>query len=313
MSDLHVVLGTGPVGQRTASALAADGLRVRAVNRSGSRPEFLAPNVEIVAVADASDAAQLASAVEGASVVYQCLNPPYDKWAELFPPLQRAVIAAATRAGARLVVMENLYALGHVVGPMTEDAPLHPNSRKGAVRAQMTEELLEVSSRGELTVAIGRASDYYGPGALNSAIGMVFPALVAGKKVSMIGSVDRPHSYAYIEDIGRGLATLGTHAEAFGQVWNLPHAPAKTARQSLAPAFAAAGKSERIGAMSALTLRIGGLFIPAARESVEMVYEFTEPFVVDSSKIERAFGLTPTPLVEGMRRTLTWMAARAKS
>jgi nucleoside-diphosphate-sugar epimerase len=311
MSDLHVVLGTGPIGQRTAEALVAQGVRVRSVNRSGARGEFLPAEVEVVSVADASDASQLAGVVEGAAVVYQCLNPPYDKWPELFPPLQRAAVSAAAKAGARLVVMENLYGLGRVTGPMTEETPLAPNSRKGEVRSHMTEELLAASARGDLEIAIGRASDYYGPGALNSAVGMVFPALVAGKKVSMIGSVDQPHSYAYVEDIGRGLATLGLHAEAVGQIFNLPHAPARTARESLAPAFAAAGRPERICVMSPIVLRIGGLFIPAARESIEMVYEFDEPFVVDSGKIERAFGLTPTPLDEGMRRSAEWFAAHA--
>jgi nucleoside-diphosphate-sugar epimerase len=299
------------VGQRTAAALVAEGVSVRAVNRTGARGGFLPAEVEVVAVADASDAAQLAGVVEGAAVVYQCLNPPYDRWPEMFPPLQRAAVSVAAKAGARLVVMENLYGLGRVSGPMTEETPLAPNSRKGEVRAHMTEELLAASARGDLEIAIGRASDYYGPGAPNSAVGMVFPALVAGKKVSMIGSVDQPHSYAYVEDIGRGLATLGLRTEAAGQIFNLPHAPARTARESLAPAFAAVGKPERIGAMSPLVLRIGGLFIPAAKESVEMVHEFTEPFVVDSGKIERAFGLEATPLDEGMRRTAEWFAAQA--
>jgi nucleoside-diphosphate-sugar epimerase len=306
MSDLHVVLGTGPVGQRTAQALCGAGLRVRAANRSGRRPEFLPVEAELVTLADASNAEQVAGAIDSASVVYACLNPPYTQWAELFPPLQRAVLSAVKKSGARLVVMENLYGLGPVSGPMTEDLPLRPNSRKGAVRAQMTEELLAARDAGEIEVAIGRASDYYGPGALNSAVGMLFAPLVAGKKVSVIGSADMPHSYAYIEDIGRGLAALGTHDEAFGGIWNLPHAPAKTARESLKPAFAAAGKPEKIGAMGMLTLRIGGLFIPMAHEAVEMAYEFTEPFVVDSSKIERAFGLVPTPLDEGMRKTVEW-------
>jgi len=127
----------------------------------------------------------------------------------------------------------------------------------------------------------------------------------------MVGAVDVVHSIAYIEDIGAGLATLGTHDEAFGRVWNLPHAPAQTLRASLAPAFAAAGKPEKIGVMSPLTLRIGGLFIPDAREVVEMLYEFSDPFVVDSSAIRAAFGIEPTPIAEGMKRTVEWAQRQA--
>jgi nucleoside-diphosphate-sugar epimerase len=306
MSDLHVVLGTGAVGQRTAQALFAAGKRVRVTNRSGERSEFLPAEAEVVRLADASDADQVARVLEGASVAYQCLNPQYTKWAELFPPLQAGVLSAVKKTGVRLVVMENLYGLGRVTGPMNEDTPPKPNSRKGEVRAEMTRKLLEAMDAGEAQITIGRASDYYGPGASNSAIGIAFEPLVAGKKVALVGSVDVPHSIAYIEDIGVGLAALGTHDEAFGRTWMLPHAPAQTLRESLAPAFEAAGLPEKIGAMSNLTLRIGGLFIPDAREVVEMLYEFTEQFVVDSSRIEKAFGLKATPIPEGMRRTVAW-------
>jgi len=41
-----------------------------------------------------------------------------------------------------------------------------------------------------------------------------------------------------------------------------------------------------------------------------MLYQFTEPFVVSSSAIEFAFGLNPTPIAEGIRRTLAWWGQR---
>ena len=43
--------------------------------------------------------------------------------------------------------------------------------------------------------------------------------------------------------------------------------------------------------VSPLMMRIAGFFIPEARASVEMMYEFTDPFVVDSNRIQRAFVL----------------------
>jgi nucleoside-diphosphate-sugar epimerase len=46
--------------------------------------------------------------------------------------------------------------------------------------------------------------------------------------------------------------------------------------------------------------------MPGARETVEMLYEFEQPFVVDGSRFSDAFGLTPTPLVEALHRTLAW-------
>ena len=49
-----------------------------------------------------------------------------------------------------------------------------------------------------------------------------------------------------------------------------------------------------------------GLFNPALRETIEMLYEFEEPFVVDHSAFARAFGDQATPLREAIRRTVRW-------
>jgi len=102
--SLHVIFGTGPAGIWTARALRETDCPVRAVNRSGKRPGLMPEDVEVVA-ADVSDARQAMDAARGAAVVYQALNPPYDKWPELFPPLQRAALEAGriTRVDARSI------------------------------------------------------------------------------------------------------------------------------------------------------------------------------------------------------------------
>jgi nucleoside-diphosphate-sugar epimerase len=58
-------------------------------------------------------------------------------------------------------------------------------------------------------------------------------------------------------------------------------------------------------------LRLAGLFSPGARESVEMMYEFTEPFEVDSNRMQRTFGLEPTPVDVALRRTMEWYRTSA--
>jgi hypothetical protein len=139
--ELHVVFGTGPVSLAVMDELVSKGKRVRMVNRSGraSVPE----GVEVVG-GDDTDKAFAREASEGASVVYFALNPPYDKWAELFPGLQAGVLEGAANAGAKLVAVENLYMYGLTGGwPLTEDLHYAPNTRKGTVRARMSEELME--------------------------------------------------------------------------------------------------------------------------------------------------------------------------
>ena len=159
---LHVVFGTGQVGSALAAHLAGLGLAVRAVSRS--RPATLAGGADWRA-ADVTDPEAAADAAKGASVVYQCVNAPYTQWPELFPPLQRGVLAAAERTGALLVALENLYGYGPAGGkPMTEDLPLAATTVKGRTRAAMTAELLAAAEAGRVRFAIGRASDFFGPG-----------------------------------------------------------------------------------------------------------------------------------------------------
>ncbi len=311
-SDLHVVFGIGPIGMALIEHLHADGKQVRAVNRSGSAdvPE----GVEVLG-GDASDEGFTAKACADASVVYFCANPPYTKWPELFPPLQAGVLAGAASAGAKLVAVENLYAYGPTAGkPMTEDMPYKATTHKGLVRTQMTKDLMAAHESGKVRVAIGRASDYFGPRGLLSAMGerVFYPAL-AGKKAQAMGNPDQPHTYSYVPDIARGLAILGQRDEADGQAWHLPNAPALTTRQFIEQVFTAAGTDPQIQAMPNWMVSLVGLFNGTVRELKEMLYEFEEPFVVDDSRFEAAFGSHATPTTDAIEATLAWYRAHPKN
>jgi len=309
-TDLHVILGTGPVSCWTATHLRQRGLRVRAVNRSGRRPDLMPAEVEIVA-ADVADQRQAIDACQGADVVYQALNPPYHQWAERFPALQASAMTAAETAGARYVSIDNLYGYGRVIGPISERTPMNPHTRKGRLRAAMTLEVLDAHASGRLRATILQSADYYGPGVTMSQFGeRTFPPLLEGKPADVAGSANLRHAYAYIEDVGRAAAALGTCDDALGRVWIAPHAPAVTQREMVNEMARELGTTPRIRVISPLMMRLAGLFVPAAKESVEMLYQFTEPFEVDASAIERELGLAPTPLAEGLRRTLDWYRTR---
>jgi nucleoside-diphosphate-sugar epimerase len=303
--ELHVVFGTGPVGMAVMDALMQRGKRVRMVNRSGRAR--VPDGVEVLG-GDATDETFAREASEGASVVYFALNPPYDKWPELFPPLQAGVLEGAAAAGAKLVAMENLYMYGPTDGrQLTEDLPLAPNTRKGSVRARMSEELMEAHRSGKVRVAIGRASDYFGPRVLSSAAGeQVFGRAVRGKSAQLAGDPDQPHTYSYVPDIGKGLAILGEREEALGQAWHLPSPETLTTRQFVEMIFQEVGKPARVQAAPKILLRAIGLFNSGIRETIEMLYEFEEPFVVDDSKFEREFGEQATPLREAIQGTVRW-------
>jgi len=310
-NGLQVVFGTGQVGRILAAHLVRLDLPVRVVSRRC--PSGLPTGVDWQG-ADAVDSEAASEAAKGASVIYQCLNAPYAKWAELFPPLQRGVLAAAERNDALLVTLENLYAYGPIHGgPMTEDLPLEATTRKGRIRAAMTQELLAARDTGRVHIAVGRASDFFGAGVTESTLGeRIFANALAGRRADFIGNPDLLHTYSYVPDIVAGLATLGTDARAIDGVWHLPGPETATTRQIIDLVAHEVGHPVGIRSVSKLALRALGLINPMMRELVEMAYEFDEPFVLDTAKFQTTFGGAGTPLpiaiaatVDGYRNKAT--------
>jgi nucleoside-diphosphate-sugar epimerase len=302
----HVIFGTGAIGLATLDALRRRGEPVRLVNRSGSAP--VPDGIEVVA-GDASDPQFTTAVTRGARVVYQTLNPPYSRWLEEFPALQMGVLAGAEAAGARMVSMENVYMYGRPAGrPLTETRAYEAHTRKGKLRGAMAEDLMAAHQAGRVQVAIGRASDYFGPrGGAQSNLGdRVFPAALGGTPASVLGNPDQPHTYTYIPDIGEGLAVLGEHPDAPGQVWHLPNDPnTQTTRQLVDIVYQGAGQPRtRLRQANPFLLRIVALTNRTVRELLEMQYQFEEPFIVDSSKINTQLGVRATPVEQALANTL---------
>jgi nucleoside-diphosphate-sugar epimerase len=303
-SELHVVFGTGPLGQAVMRELLTRNVRIRMVNRSGKA--IVPKSVEVI-VADAYNSKDTRRVTQGATAVYQCAQPAYTEWPTLFPKLQSSIVQGVAASGAKLIVGDNLYMYGLVKGLLREDLPNAAKTRKGRTRAQMAEALIEAHQQGIVRVAIARGSDFYGPGVLDSVMGdRVFPAILAGKTASAVGNLDLPHTYTFIDDFGKALVVLGEQEEALGKIWHVPNAETITTREFLSLAFEEAGQFPKMSGMGKFMMRIGGIFIPGARETVEMMYEFEQPFVVDHSKYTQAFGNHATSLHKGIQQTLAW-------
>jgi nucleoside-diphosphate-sugar epimerase len=302
----HVIFGTGAVGLAVLDALHRRGETARLVNRSGHAR--VPDDVEVIG-GDARDPAFTTAVAAGAAVVYQTLNPPYSQWTAQFPPLQAAVLAAAEGTRARLVSMENVYMYGRPnARPLTEDRAYDAHTTKGQLRGRMARDLLVAHDAGRVEVAIGRASDYFGPrGGAQSNLGdRLFPAALAGKTATVLGDPDQPHTYTFVPDIGEGLVALGEHPDAPGQVWHLPNDPdTRTTRQLVDTVYRQAGRPRsRLRAMPPLLLQAIGLVNPSIRELVEMRYLFAEAFIVDSSKITNKLGVEATPVEQALADTL---------
>ncbi len=160
MEEVHAVLGaTGSAGRAVVRELASRSKQVRAVSRTGRGDPL--PGTEHIR-ADVTNITALREACRGASVVYHCVNVPYQLWAAQLLPIAEAIIEAAAAEGAKLIVIDNLYMYGRTKGPMTEATPRNAQGKKGCLRAALEVRLLEAHRSGRVGLAIGRASDFYG-------------------------------------------------------------------------------------------------------------------------------------------------------
>jgi nucleoside-diphosphate-sugar epimerase len=301
----HLVVGAGPVGSTTAIRLAELGHHVTVLTRSGSGPEH--EGIEL-AKGDASDVDTLTGLLDGTGALVNAANPAYHRWPQDWPPLHQAMCSAAERTGALLVVMDNLYAFGAGASmPMREDSPMHPTGHKGAVRADMATSLMNAHAEGRLRAALVRASDFYGPHVRDSAFAeRVVPRVMAGKKVSLLGSLDAPHSISYMPDVASTIVAVITSPRAAGRSWLVPNAPAMTQRE-IVEAFAhAAGTSAKVSTVPRFAITVGSIVVPLFRELKETWYQFAEPWITDSTRTETELGLKATPLIEGADATVAW-------
>jgi nucleoside-diphosphate-sugar epimerase len=305
--ELHVVLGAGQVGPRLARWLVERGHRVRVVRRSAAD----VPGVEVVR-ADLRDADAATAACEGADVIYDCTNPAsYARWDELMPPLRRGVHAAVTRTGAHLVALDNLYMLEVPAdGVLRESTKRAPRSRKGELRRRLEAELLEAVARRELSASIGRASDFFGPGAgAHSFFGeRTIARMAAGGAALVVGDPKLPRSYSYVPDVVRGLGTLGERRP--GGVFHLPVAWKTGSTLELVAAYAAElGRAPKTFRMPGWAFAVLGLFAPDLGAVREMLYQWQAPFVVDDSLFVETFGVEATPIGEAIAASVREVCA----
>ncbi|HEY3818005.1 MAG TPA: NAD-dependent epimerase/dehydratase family protein [Polyangiaceae bacterium] len=313
MSELHVILGAGQVGTVLARELLARGKRVRQVRRGA--PGQPREGLEWLQ-GDVSDLSFAGEATRGATVVYDCVNPAYDRWVELLPPMRRGILHGTVKSGAKLVQLDNLYMYGAPEGPITETTPMAPVSRKGELRARLAEETLVASRRDGLRVAMLRASDFYGPEFLAATIfgPHFYDRVLAGKSALCQGDPDMPHTYSYGPDVARAMVTLGEAGDdVLGQVWHVLAAPAEPTRATI-QRFGRAlglGRDVRVQRVGDWLLQGIGVFAPFMREVAEMTYQWKKPFVLDDSKWRARFGGEPTPLQAGVDVTAFWALGRS--
>jgi len=302
-TSMQTILGAGGViGLELMRELSSYTEHIRLVRRNPTPP---GPGMEAVA-ADLLDARQVANAVRGSDVAYLLAGLPCrtSVWQTEWPRIMRNVIDACRRFNARLVFFDNAYLYGRVSGLMHEETPVNPCSKKGEVRALIADMLMREFRKGNISGLIARSSEFYGPGATNSFVHpLVFELLRDGKKAVWLANDQVPHSMTYTPDIGRALAMLGNSSFACGQVWHMPtSATPPTGSQFIEQVASAFRVKARHRVISRRILNLAGLFNSAAREWTEMLYQYEEPYLFDSSKFDAQFSKA-TPYADGILDT----------
>ncbi|WP_134091147.1 NAD-dependent epimerase/dehydratase family protein [Olivibacter sp. XZL3] len=304
---LHTILGAnGTIAQELLPVLLANNENVRLVSRNPKAVKGVETRK-----ADVLDYGQLATALEGSSVVYLVIGIQYDHkiWQRDWPVIMRNVIDVCKANGTKLIFFDDVYMYGRVEGIMTEETPYRPCSKKGKVRAAVARMLEQEMEAGTVEAAIARAVDFYGPGVTDkSAAGiLVFANMKKGKRAQWFINADVPRSYNYTPDAARALYMLATHQEAMGQVWHLPSVqPALNGREFIRLAATYMHASNKVTVLPKWLLKVIGWFNPFMGEAYEMNYQDAYPFQFSSAKFENTFGFKPTPYEEGIRKTAEW-------
>jgi nucleoside-diphosphate-sugar epimerase len=166
--------------------------------------------------------------------------------------------------------------------------------------------LMDDVRHGELRGMIVRAADFYGPGAVLSVThATVTERLKARKTPQWLGNAKAVHTFTYTRDAGRTLAVLGDTPTACDQVWHaLTSKEAMTGERFVRIACELSGRPYALRVVPRWMLLLTSLFVPLVRENMEMLYQFEHDYRFDSSKAERALGLTATGYREGVAATL---------
>lgn len=294
------ILGaSGYVGQYSSIYFADEGDVVRAIGRSA--PDFNYTNVYNEAV-NYENQDEVNKVFATSDVVIIAIGIPYStkEWQKTWPKYAQIFDKAIRQSGTRTIFFDNVYPYGKVKKPMTEETDLNPTSKKGEVRLQVDKIFLQLIEE-NYPVIIARSADFYGPHIGTSVMSERFHEQIINEGVfEWLGSPYAKHTFTYVPDMAPALHALA-HSQTKG-VYHLPTTKQQYTGEDIKKFYEAKlNKNLQVRTLSGILVRILGIGMQPLRELAEMMYQYNEDYVFDSSKIEREFPqLTPTSYETGL-------------
>jgi nucleoside-diphosphate-sugar epimerase len=300
---MQTILGAGgAIGIPLAKELSHYTSHIRLVSR---KPKKVNDSDELYP-ADLHDSNSIDSAVAGSDIVYVTVGFEYrlHVWEQKWVPFMQAVIQACKNHNAKLVFFDNVYMYDSSAIPhMVETSPINAPSKKGMIRQRIHEMIMKEVENNSLNALIARSADFYGPDNKNSALRiMVVDNLLKGKKAQSFGNVNKIHTFTYTPDAAKATALLGNTPDAFNQVWHVPTTKERlTTLQWIHLIAEELQVKPDIQHLPLWMIKVLGIFIPSLKEFPEMMYQYEQDYMFDSSKFEQRFGITATAPKQGIR------------
>lgn len=304
----HIILGAGgAISKVLVKELLSDNQKIKLAARHFKVIE----GFESIKV-DLLNFNEVNNVIEEFSNVYLLAGLKYNikVWNEQWPKIMRNVVEACSAKNSKLLFFDNVYAYGKVNGVMTEDTPLNPSSKKGEVRVKLLDYLNEEIKKKNITALVARAADFYGPYTeKTSGISIsVLDKLSKGKKAQWFCNAKAKHSFTYTGDCGKALYLLSQSESNFNQTWHMPTAsPAKTGEELIQIAAEQLNAKANYTVLKKWLFKLIGPFNPLIKELTEMLYQYEDDYIFDSSKIEKKFNFTPTPYEQGLAESIKGM------
>jgi nucleoside-diphosphate-sugar epimerase len=303
-----LVLGAaGRFGFTVATAFRDDGWTVRGLvrpGRSGAVPRGVTP-VEAVTRDEAMKAG------EDCAIVVNALNPAITKWKQNGLSLAYGAIATAESNGATLMFPGSVWNFGNdIPETIDETTPMHPSSRKGAMRVEIEQRIAEACDRGMRAIIV-RAGDYFGAGR-GSWLDLVIAKDLDRNRVTYPGPLDVIHAWAYLPDLAEAFVRLAGIRDRFApcESFGFP-GYAITGSELVGMIEQITGGKFNIRQMSWWFLKSFGRFLTIGRELVEIEYLWRMPHRISGDKLKAALGDVPhTPLKKALTASLRELGFR---
>lgn len=303
----QTILGAGgSIGIELAKALKDYTSNIRLVNRNPQKVN----STDSLLPADLTVKNEVFKAIEGSQITYVTIGFPYKTkvWKGIWVPFIQNVIEACLKYNSKLVLFDNVYAIGgDNVNHITENSPISPTSKKGEIRAEVDRLIMESINKNNLQAIIARAPDFFGGTSRKNSIimNLVYNNLIKGKKAQWLCNAKVVHSMGYVPDLAKGTALLGNTPQAFNQIWNLPTDPQRITGEEWINLFASSmGMKNNYIIIPNWLIKSLGLFVPIAKELAEMNYQYDRDYYFDSSKFNNYFNFKPTPNAVAVKQAI---------